>query len=304
MLKQLDRLIRRTLRQEIPSLATDAHVRFQPPDAGLRADVIALNAMAIDVYLIELRENRKLRSNERTITVDSGQMSVEQWPTRLACHYLISAWSPVQSTALEPTLDEHMLLYQAAAALLHHNPLNPSGIYAPLDPELAAWPVEFKEDDLPIDVLTAESFGKHSDFWTTMGTDSRWKPIVQLVVTLPIANVQELFGWMVTTQLSRYRITDHPESDEQWTQIGGTVLDHLHPLPDGSPAPVAGAWVRLETPAGVLVQGKETDAQGRFTFQRVRASSYRLRSGAVGLGVQSRPIDIPSETGEYDLSYP
>ena len=53
MLKQLDRLIRRTLRQEIPSLATDAHVRFQPPDAGLRADVIALNAMAIDVYLIE-----------------------------------------------------------------------------------------------------------------------------------------------------------------------------------------------------------------------------------------------------------
>ncbi|MBK5188749.1 MAG: DUF4255 domain-containing protein [Gemmatimonadaceae bacterium] len=304
MLKQLDRLIRRTLRQEIPSLATDAHVRFQPPDAALRADVIALNAMALDVYLIELRENRKLRANGRTVTVDSGQMTVEQWPARLACHYLVSAWSPIQSTALEPALDEHTLLYEAASALMHHNPLNPSSIYPPLDPELAAWPVEFRADDLPVDVLTPESFGKHSDFWTTMGTDSRWKPIVQLVVTLPIANIRELSGWMVTTRLSRYRITDHPETDEQWIEIGGTVVDALHPLPDGTPAPVVRAWVRLETPAGALVQGKETDESGRFTFQRIRAASYRLRSGAIGLGVQSRLIDIPSETGEYDLRYP
>lgn len=303
MLKLLDRLIRRTLRQEIPSLATDAHVRFQPPDAALRADVIALNAMALDVYLIELRENRKLRSNERSVTANNGQMSIEQWPTRLACHYLMSAWSPIQSTALEPTLDEHTLLYDAAAAMLHHNPLNPSRIYPPLDPELLAWPVEFQSDDLPIDVLTPESFGKHSDFWTTMGTDSRWKPIVQLVVTLPLANLEALSGWMVTTRLSRYRITDHPETDEQWIEIGGVVVDALHPLPDGTPAPVGGAWVRLETPAGALVQGKETGSDGRFIFKRIRAASYRLRSGAVGLGVQSRPIDVPSETGEYDLRY-
>jgi hypothetical protein len=304
MLTQLDRLIRRTLRQEIPSLATDAHVRFQPPDAALRADVVALNAMALDVYLIELRENRKLRSNERMVTADNGQTSTQQWPTRLACHYLISAWSPIQSTALEPTLDEHALLYEAAAALLHHNPLNPSGIYAAGDPELLAWPAEYREDDLPIDVLTPESFGKHSDFWTTMGTDSRWKPIVQLVVTLPIASLIELSGWMVTTRLTRYRITDHPETDIQWIEIGGRTTDASHPLPDGTPSPVAGAWVRLETPAGALVQGKETDADGRFIFRRIRAGSYRLRSGAVGLGLKSRPIDIPSETGEYDLRYP
>lgn len=304
MLNLLDKLIRRTLRQEIPSLASDAHVRFQPPDATLRADVIALNAMALDVYLIELRENRRLRSNERAVSVNGNLTSVQQWPTRLACNYLISAWSPVQSTALEPTLDEHALLYEAAAALLHHNPLNPSSIYTSADPEYLAWPVEFNADDLPIDVLTPESFGKHSDFWTTMGTDSRWKPIVQLVVTLPIANLEELSGWMVTTKLATYRITDHPETDEQWIEIGGAVRDSGHPLPDGSPAPVVGAWIRLETPAGTLVQGKATDGQGRFIFRRIRASSYVLRTGTVGLGVKTRPIDVPSETGEYDLSYP
>ena len=229
---------------------------------------------------------------------------MEQWPTRLACHYLVSAWSPVQATALEPTLDEHALLYAAASALLHHNPLNPSSIYPAADPELLAWPADYRTDDLPIDVLTPESFGKHSDFWTTMGTDSRWKPIVQLVVTLPIANIAELSGWMVTTKLTNYRITEHPETEEQWIEIGGSVSDASHPLPDGSPSPVVGAWVRLETPAGALVQGKETDADGRFIFRRIRASSYQLRSGAVGLGIKTRLIDIPSETGEYDLRYP
>jgi len=305
MLKPLDRLIRRTLRTEIPSLSSDAHVRFQPPDATLRADVLALNALTLDVYLIELRENRKLRSNERVRTNNgSGQVVVEQAPARLECHYLVSAWSPVAVTALEPTLDEHALLYDAAAALTHAAPFNPSRTYLSADPELALWPPEYRNTELPTDVLMPESFGKHSDFWTTMGTDARWKPVVQLTVTIPIALSRDIAGFMVTTRISEYHTSDVLAMAEEWIEIGGTVLDTLHPLPSGLPAPVTGAWVQLQSMAGTPLVLTSTDEFGHFLFERLHANQYQIRAGIAGLGERTRIVTVPTETGEYDVALP
>jgi hypothetical protein len=305
MLRPLDRLIRRTLRSEIPVLASDAHVRFQPPDAVLRADVLALNALTLDVYLIELRENRKLRSNERVATNDgNGQIRLEPAPTRMDCHYLVSAWSPVQVTALEPTLDEHALLYDAAAALTNLAPLNPARTYLAADPELALWPAEYRDLDLPTDVLLPESFGKHSDFWTTMGNDARWKPVLQLTVTIPIVLQSDIAGFMVTTKISDYRVTKLPATSEVWIEIGGSVLDTLHPLPSGMPAPVSKAWVQLQTTAGVPLHLTETDAAGHFLFERLTPGQYQIRAGFPDLGERSRVVTVPSETGEYDVAIP
>jgi hypothetical protein len=305
MLKPLDRLIRRALRSEIPSLASDALVRFQPPDAILRADVLALNAPTLDVYLIELRENRKLRSNERVRSNDgNGQIFVEQAPARLECHYLVSAWSPVQVTALEPTLDEHALLYEAAAALTHAAPLNPSRTYLSADPELALWPPEFRDIELPTDVLMPESFGKHSDFWTTMGTDARWKPVLQLTVSIPIALSRDIAGFMVTTRITDYHSSDIPAMSEGWVEIGGTVLDTFHPLPSGMPAPVMGAWVQLQSMVGTPLALTSTDEFGHFLFERLHPDQYQIRAGMAGLGQRSRVVTVPSESGEYDVALP
>lgn len=305
MLKPLDRLIRRTLRSEIPTLASDALVRFQPPDATLRADVVALNALTLDVYLIELRENRKLRSNERVRSNNgNGQVVVEQAPARLECHYLVSAWSPVQVTALEPTLDEHALLYDTAAALTHSAPLNPSRTYLAADPELAFWPPEYRDIDLPTDVLMPESFGKHSDFWTTMGTDARWKPVLQLTVSIPISLSRDIAGFMVTTRISDYHHSDVLAMSDEWIEIGGTVLDTIHPLPTGLPAPVMGAWVQLQSMTGTPIALTTTDEFGHFLFERLHANQYQIRAGIEGLGQRSRVVTVPSETGEYDVALP
>ncbi|HEV7705934.1 MAG TPA: Pvc16 family protein [Gemmatimonadaceae bacterium] len=305
MLRPLDRLIRRALRNRIPMLASDAHVRFQPPDAALRADVLALNALTLDVYLIELRENRKLRSNERIRTSNgNGQILLEPAPARMECHYLVSAWSPVQVTALEPTLDEHALLYDAAAALEFIGQLNPSRIYLPADPELALWPAEFRDLDLPTDVLLPESFGKHSDFWTTMGNDARWKPVLQLTVTIPITYEPDIAGFMVTTRITDYHVTGVAETSEVWIEIGGSVLDTLHPLPDGTPAPVTGAWVQLQNMAGTPLHLVTTDDDGHFLFERLHADQYQIRAGFAGLGERIRVVTVPSESGEYDVALP
>jgi hypothetical protein len=137
-----------------------------------------------------------------------------------------------------------------------------------------------------------------------MGADARWRPVVALTVTLPIALVRETAGPMVTTLMTRYRIGGVPQTDELWMHIGGRVVDTATPLPDGSPSPVAGAWVRLETLTGVLVRRTVTDEQGRFRLDQLREAQYRLRTGAVGLGEQTRLVDVPTETGEYDLVFP
>ena len=305
MLAQLDRLLREVLVSQIAALTTTAQVRFQPPDSAFRTDVVNLNAMALNVYLVELRENRKLRSNERMRTLDAGRVFAERAPERMDCHYLISAWSPAQpAPGVEPTLDEHALLYETVAVLTLAGELTPSRIYAPGDPELALWPARFRDESLPTHVLQGDSALKLSDFWSTMGNAIRWRPVVELTVTLPIALVREMSGPMVTTMLTRYRVSGLAETDELWMHIGGRVVDTATLLPDGSPSPVAGAWVRLETLTGVLVRRAVTDELGRFRLDQLRAAQYRLRTGAVGLGQQTRVVDVPTETGEYDLQFP
>jgi hypothetical protein len=298
-------LIRDLLLDQIPGLTTEAQVRFQPPDATLRTDVANLDRMVLDVYLVELRDNRRLRSNERTRTLDQGFVFTEQAPERIDCHYLISAWSPAQlAPGIEPTLDEHALLYDAAAALIRTATLTPSRLYPAASAKLAAWPERFRDDEMPATVLPIEGFPKLSEFWTTMGQGSPWKPAVYLVVTLPVALVREPAGPMVTTRITEYRHPDQPGTGEIWIQIGGHVLDTTHPLPDGSPAPVAGAWVQLETIPGAVVQRTSTTSLGRFTFERLQPAQYRLRTGATGLGEQVRIVTVPTETGEYDLRFP
>jgi hypothetical protein len=65
-------------------------VRFQPPDDDWRTAVTNLQvngqpANALNVYLVDLRENRELRSNERRRSVTNGIVSDEPAPTRIDC---------------------------------------------------------------------------------------------------------------------------------------------------------------------------------------------------------------------------
>jgi len=304
MLRLLDVLIRDLLLAELPALVDEQHVRFQPPDGTLRTDVANLNGIALDVYLVDLREHRKLRSNERVRSTDgAGFVFEERVPDRLECHYLVSAWSPAQLAPpiVDPTLDEHALLYEAAAALVLNAPLSPSRVYPPGSAALAAWPARFQDAELPSAILPPEGFGKLSEFWTTMGQDIRWKPCLYLVVTIPIALAREMAGPMVTTTFADVRIGADPATSAVWLGVGGQVIDER--TDPASPAPLAGAWVRLETLAGTPVGQTRTSELGRFTFERLRASQYRLRAGALALGTQTRVVTVPSETGEYDLRF-
>jgi hypothetical protein len=309
MIDLLDNLIRELLIEQITELIDETQVRFQPPDQDWRTFVSNLTVggnpvNALNVYLVDLRENRQLRSNERLRTFANGVVNEEPAPARVDCHYLVSAWSPATvSPAIEPTLDEHALLYQTVAVLMQHSPFNPSRVYPVGSAALNAWPEPFRDIDLPVQVVPLEGFNKLAEFWGGMGQGSLWRPAIYLIVTIPVALLIQAAGPMVTTRITEYRITGHPETGEVWIDFGGHVRDSTNPLPDGTPAPVVGAWVELLTLANEQIQLTRTNSLGRFLFTDQRRGQYQIRVSAPGLGVLLRNIDVPSLTGEYDLQF-
>ena len=66
VLNLLDQLLRDLFIATVPEITTDAQVGFQPPDDAWHTFVGNLGTqLALNVYLIDLRENRKLRQDDR-----------------------------------------------------------------------------------------------------------------------------------------------------------------------------------------------------------------------------------------------
>jgi Pvc16 N-terminal domain/Carboxypeptidase regulatory-like domain len=307
MLDLLNNLLRTILLEGVTSLqdqvatVNEDQVRFQPPDEQWRSYVNNLQRNALNVYLLDLRENRKLRSNGRVRTVEEGMAYEEPAPIHLDCHYLISAQSPAMiSEQVEPTLDEHILLYQAAAALIKLAPLNPGRVYPAGSAALDAWPERYRSHDLPTLLAPVEGFDKLAEFWSSMGAGSPWKPVFYLVVTLPVLFERLQAGALVTTRITEYRVTGQSQTAEILIQIGGQVLDATA-SPD---VPLVGAWVRLETSAGDPLQTTTTNDLGQFSFTGLHSGAYRLNWRAVGFPEPApRQIEVPSQSGEYDLRF-
>jgi len=305
MIDHLDTLLHRLFRNSIAELTSDAQVRFQPPDEDWRALVPAITdaagspANSLNVYLADLRENRKLRSNARERTVVDRDVFEEPPARRVDCHYLISAWSPVAvSMAIDPTTDEHALLAEATRVIGAHDELDPVAIYAASNPPEAP-PAAIADEKFPITLLPVEGFPKIAEFWGTMGEKNRWKPLLYAVVTVALREAPQRAGPIVTTTITRTLQRDVPASASTRYHIGGAVLDSAAP-----PQPVALAWVELLTTANERHAFTRADALGRFVFADVNAGAWRLRASATPLGVSApRDISVPEPSGTYDVMF-
>jgi hypothetical protein len=65
MIQHLDNLLRHRFLAQIDEITSEDQVGFQPPDEDWRGHVANLQRNGLNVYLVDLRENRQLRSNER-----------------------------------------------------------------------------------------------------------------------------------------------------------------------------------------------------------------------------------------------
>jgi hypothetical protein len=289
VIHDVDLAIRGLFKQKMTQLGAgtqagvaDTQVSFMPPDDDWDGDVDDLAPKkALNVYLADLRENRKLRSNERSERVEDGIVQRHPAPVRVDCHYLISAWSGATDRKAK-TLEEHAVLDEAVEVLFE------------------AGAITVGDSELPIVVVPPDGFPKLAEFWGAMGEGHRWKPVVTLIVTVPVETAHEIAGAEVTTRTTEYRQNGDAGSGESRMQIAGVVTDTSLPPPQ----PVVRAWVQLEDGAGEPLQATRTNASGEFTFLGLDAGNYRLRVRADG---RDEPpitqITVPSQTGRYDLEF-
>ena len=154
MIPRVDDTLRRLFAKHVALLAaggpvTDDQIGFAPPDADWRGHVLDLGTdRALNVFLVDLRDNRRLRSSERIAAVDNGDVVEARTPARVDCHYLISAWSN-ETDGEGNTADQHEILHEALTALVNAQPLVPSAVFAPASVP-TGFPDVLADAELPI----------------------------------------------------------------------------------------------------------------------------------------------------------
>lgn len=301
MIRAVDVVLRELLVGRVAGIGDVAQVGFAPPDGVWQSTINNGADEALNVYLVEVRENRQLRSNARTRVSSNGWVGEAQAPARADCHYLVSAWSPAQQGqhAVAPTEDEHRLLYEATAVLMDAAPLNPARVLGPVPPN-PPWVDEFLpfyRADLPTRVLPVEGFPKYAEFWGSMGQGLPWRPVVHVVVTVPVVSREPaVTGPPVTTVRTVLHGEDPATAPDAAFAVGGTARDTAG-------APVRRAWVALEGPRSARMRRARTDAEGRFRFTAVAAGGYVLRAAAAGHAAVTVAVTVPSPSGGYDITF-
>lgn len=308
MIDALDRILLDLIQSRVAALKGTTQVGFGPPDDKWFNEVVAATEERLNIYLYDVRENLKQRSNERVRKPQDGWYSITRTPPKIDCMYLLTAWSPVKITpTIEPSLDEHLILYSVLQVLMRNQSLIPAQVYKPgvnipSGNDLSSVPALLRKEELPMRaVLPDASMRDPGYFWSSM--KGIWRPAIQLTITLPVFLIEPpVESPMVTTISADYRDWEEPLTSEVWLSIGGQVTI-------GTPAQlIKGAYVQIKGIAPPEVQAVErhviTRADGRFLFSHLRRGRYRLRAVASGVGDVGRDVELPSETGEYDLRFP
>lgn len=289
MLTLVDRMLQIALLDNVAALAppvgnvTLDQVFFDPPNGTQMSG----SRPRLSVYLAEVRENVKLRSNERTVT-PPGSTVARRAPYRLDCHYIISPHAP-STGGLVPLV--HELLYQTTEALVRSQPLIPLRI---LDghPEIYDWPEVYRDVELPLTVNPPEGFPKLAEFWGTMSGAHPWRPAVHAVVTVPVERTETAVGAVVHHTVTIHRVG--PAADEQLALVGGTVQDRAQ-------RPVPGARVFALDAQGVAAR-TACDADGRFTLE-LPPQVTEIYAAAFGLGTTPRLTLAALASANYILRF-
>src|SRR5260370_859912 len=192
MIDALDNILADLIQSQVPALAKTGQIGFDAPNEEWRRDVVNTNAERVNIYLFDVRENLKLRSNERRRELQkNGWYSERDDRPKLNCMYLVTAWSHManMSPTIEATSDEHSLLYAVAEVLFRHRSIVVADVYnqgitIPSGNSLAKLPAELRDQEFPIEVGLPDTMRDLGDFWSTMQGVRR--PAFELTVTLPL----------------------------------------------------------------------------------------------------------------------
>jgi hypothetical protein len=301
MFHDLDETLRAILDDPAaPDELRDADVSFLTPEKSF-----APAEPTVNLFLFEVRENYDLRDPVPVVERTAGGYVQVPPPLRVACSYLVTAWSDESGPA--KVVEEHRLLGQAMRWLSRFSTIQPEHyrgglVEQPLPP--------------PLTLAQPDGYKKINDFWSALGRPPQ--PAFCLTATISmISSEPEPLGPPVITRELRIspdaaaaspsegararslslsaapaarRSSATAETFEEFNSIGGRVTDA-----DG--APLVGATVLLSKLRAVAT----TDESGRYSFARVPPGRHRLRVRA-GTLRQTVSFLVPAPAGTtYDV---
>jgi hypothetical protein len=254
-----------------PELA-NIEIAFDRP-----SDPYSVSESTINLFLYDVRENAERRINERTWTRSNGQVVMHPPPLRVACSYLVTAWSVVPT---EVELAEQRLLGQVLQVL--------SGF-----PAIPAWFLEGtaldgQEPPLPMVTAQADGIQNPAEFWNAIG--NKLRPSLTVTVTISMPVFEAITEDIVTTRFTGFDVGTGAV-EETLIQIGGRVMD-------SSGKGIATAIVDI-LDAGLRTQ---TDPEGRYSFLRVPAGTHTIRVTAIGFEPTTQSLVVPGNSEDYEIT--
>lgn len=174
MIRDLDDTIQQLLQTRAPagSELAGAEISFDLPDADWRG---GLDALTVNCYLYDIRENLNLRTYEPAVqrSADGTRAIRRRAPVRIDCAYCITAWSPATD---ESILEEHRLLGQVLRVLL----LNPT---IPID--VLQGSLVDQIPPYPTVIALPDGVKNQPEFWGAL--DQQLKPSLNYIITLALS---------------------------------------------------------------------------------------------------------------------
>jgi hypothetical protein len=168
VIQDVDDTLRELLVQKVPVDSTAIDIKFEMPNKDWSATV---TKPTINLFLYDVRENRELRSSERTLSRTGNTGTETRAPARVDLSYLISVWTTDVS-------DEHQLLGSILGTLLEF-PLLP--------PEVLKGSMQTQPLPLQAWIAQPERLPNPWEFWGHM--DHGMKAALNFVLTTAVATV-------------------------------------------------------------------------------------------------------------------
>jgi hypothetical protein len=269
MLPELHDTLRRLLYERGGIHPLDVGISFEAPT---REWYDRLTRPTINLFLLNIEENTKLRNNQYETTKSNGRAERRRPPRRVDLQYMISALS----TEIE---DEHALLWRVMATLM---------TYPDLPREIL--PNELGNFDLPLTTRLAQPEDRLNviEIWGGLGMEPH--SALSYIVTLPLDVSIPTYSPLVLTRTVRTRNMRDPETDlDARIGIAGVVRDK-----DGEP--LADVMVSID---GSADGGSMSDDEGRFRLHRAHSGSMTLHAQRDG---KSKTVEVQVPSDSYDIT--
>jgi len=240
----------------------------------------------VNLFLYEVKENRQLRNPEPIVERVGISFVQRPPPLRVDCCYLVTTWSS-QAGAVG-VAEAHELLAQALLWLSRFPTVPPSYLQGSLANQIYPPPTL---------VAQMDPHKNTGEFWFALGIPPR--PAFHLTVTIAIELGTQVEGPIVTTTVTDYQLSDHPETkvgraatSAVGVQIGGYVLlaGLLRPASFGSATVTAingaGTTVTVDNVTPFAVGDFVTkDNVARAKITQIQGNKLTLNVALTGLAV-------------------